>query len=167
MWFSHQTLFQTFYVDFCVYWLLVFTRVMDWMCLSTTSNGCIPSPVACQWVCILFFHLQSGFGLIVAVLFGMMALERIIPDQPLPYVPGWWMWVLGINCFQLFAVVLATFTWEKWLQHTDYFQNMTSFHLRSFCWRFLFPFFFDVSFFFCLQRSCFPMVWWILGIHYQ
>lgn len=77
-------------------------------------------------------NMSIGFGIITIILFMMMVLERIFPDQKLPHVPGWWVWVLGINLFQLFAVILATFTWEKWLQHTEYFQNMSSFHLRDY-----------------------------------
>jgi sterol desaturase/sphingolipid hydroxylase (fatty acid hydroxylase superfamily) len=73
-----------------------------------------------------------GFGIIVAGCGFLMALERIIPDQKLPYVEGWWIWVAAINAFQLFAVVLATFTWEKWLQQTSYFTSTTGFHLRDY-----------------------------------
>lgn len=72
-----------------------------------------------------------GFGFLVCTLFLMMILERIFPDQELNYIPGWWKWVMIINVFQLLAVVLATFTWENWLQHTSYFTSTAGFHLRD------------------------------------
>jgi sterol desaturase/sphingolipid hydroxylase (fatty acid hydroxylase superfamily) len=60
-----------------------------------------------------------------------MILDRIIPDQKLPRVKGWWTTCIVINLFQLLAVLIATFTWEQWLQNTSYFTNVTSFHLRD------------------------------------
>jgi len=72
-----------------------------------------------------------GFVLLILALGVLMILERVFPDQQLPHVPGWWTWVLMINVFQLFAVVLATYTWEKWLQNTSYFTSVTGFHLRD------------------------------------
>lgn len=72
-----------------------------------------------------------GFGVLVVILGILMILERIYPDQKLEYVEGWWKWVLIINVFQLFAVIIAAFTWEEWLQNTNYFKNSTSFHLRD------------------------------------
>lgn len=72
-----------------------------------------------------------GFGSITMVLGVLMILERIFPDQKLKKVDGWWRWVLIINLFQLFAVVLASFTWEIWLQDTNYFKSSVGFHLRD------------------------------------
>ena len=51
-----------------------------------------------------------GFGL------GFMLLERIIPDQALPKVSGWWTRVLLINLIQLGIVILGGVGWEQWLQ---------------------------------------------------
>lgn len=76
-------------------------------------------------------RFSMGFGCIASILGLMMAAEQIWPDQTLPRVQGWWKWVIGINVFQLFTVVLATFTWETWLQNTDYFRNQESFHFRD------------------------------------
>ncbi len=73
-----------------------------------------------------------GFGYTVIGLFVVMSLERIFPDQRLPQSKNWWIWVLAINFFQLFAVILATLTWEKWLQQTSYFKSSTGFHLRDY-----------------------------------
>ena len=72
-----------------------------------------------------------GFAVTVVGLGVLMILERIFPDQPLPQRDGWWRWVIGINLFQLFAVILATFTWEKWFRQISYFTSNTGFHLRD------------------------------------
>lgn len=56
-----------------------------------------------------------GLIIIVSGLGFLMALERLFPDRPLVYVPGWWKRVLLINCFQLIVVVMGTYTWETWL----------------------------------------------------
>lgn len=42
-------------------------------------------------------------------------LERLIPGWKLPSVPTWTIRVLAINFVQLVVVVVAGFTWEKWL----------------------------------------------------
>ena len=53
------------------------------------------------------------------VIFGVFAfcflLERLVPGWKLPTVPTWTIRVLAINFVQLIIVVLAGFTWEKWL----------------------------------------------------
>lgn len=53
-------------------------------------------------------YLVIGIGL------GFMILERIIPDQKLPEVKGWWVRVIVINIFQLGIVYLGSFSWDKW-----------------------------------------------------
>lgn len=42
-------------------------------------------------------------------------LERLAPGWKLPAVPTWTIRVLAINLVQLIIVVVAGFTWEKWL----------------------------------------------------
>lgn len=53
------------------------------------------------------------------IIFGVFAccflLERVIPGWKLPDVPTWTIRVLAINFIQLIVVVVAGFTWEKWL----------------------------------------------------
>ena len=61
----------------------------------------------------LSYKFIWGLMLIISIGFVFMLLERLYPDQKLDYVPGWWKWVIIINLFQLFAVVLATFTWKS------------------------------------------------------
>ena len=57
-----------------------------------------------------------GFSIIISGLGCLMTLERIFPDQKLKPVKNWWVRVLTINVFQLLLVVLASKTWEAWLQ---------------------------------------------------
>ena len=80
----------------------------------------------------LTIDMYWGFAFLIAVLGALMILERIFPDQELKEVEGWWKWVLIINVFQLFAVVLANFTWENWLTHTDYYTQKGGFHLKDY-----------------------------------
>jgi sterol desaturase/sphingolipid hydroxylase (fatty acid hydroxylase superfamily) len=79
----------------------------------------------------LTIDMYWGFAFLIAVLGALMVFERIFPDQELKHVPGWWKYVILINVFQLFAVVLANFTWENWLTHTDYYSSTTQFHLKD------------------------------------
>ncbi|CAF1189420.1 unnamed protein product [Rotaria sp. Silwood1] len=67
-----------------------------------------------------------GLVIIVSGLGCLMVLERLFPDQPLTYVPGWWKRVLLINFYQLLVVVVGTYTWEAWLPDAHLF------HLRDF-----------------------------------
>lgn len=77
-------------------------------------------------------NMYWGFGILIVALGVLMVLERIFPDQDLKPVEGWWKWVIIINKFQLFAVILASFTWENWLQNSSYFTSQTGFHLRDY-----------------------------------
>ena len=52
---------------------------------------------------------------IFAVFAFCFILERLIPGWKLPTVPTWTIRVLAINFVQLIVVVIAGFTWEKWL----------------------------------------------------
>ncbi len=79
----------------------------------------------------LTLNMYWGFVIIIGFLGVLMVLERIFPDQKLKDVPGWWKWVFIVNCFQLFAVILASFTWEDWLQNSDYHKSNNEFHLRD------------------------------------
>lgn len=61
---------------------------------------------------------QTSIGML-PVIFAVFAfcfiLERLIPGWKLPTVPTWTIRVLAINFVQLIVVVVAGFTWEKWL----------------------------------------------------
>lgn len=80
----------------------------------------------------LTIESSTAFICLIIILGIIMILERIFPDQKLKPVDGWWKWVIFINLFQLFAVILAIFTWEKWLQNTNYYKSVTDFHLKDY-----------------------------------
>jgi len=52
---------------------------------------------------------------VFAVFVGCFALERLQPGWTLPRVRTWPLRVLAVNAVQLAVVVLAGFTWERWL----------------------------------------------------
>jgi sterol desaturase/sphingolipid hydroxylase (fatty acid hydroxylase superfamily) len=52
-------------------------------------------------------------------------LERAFPGWTLPAVAGWWPRAMAINLAQLGVVVLAGFTWERWLH------GASAFHLGT------------------------------------
>lgn len=64
-------------------------------------------------------------GISVAVAIGLFIVERLWPAMELPRVRAWWPRVILINLIQLGLVVLAGFTWDRWLQHASLF------HLRD------------------------------------
>jgi len=47
----------------------------------------------------------------------LMILERMFPARKLPKVDGWWTRVIIINILQAGVVIVAGFTWERWLQN--------------------------------------------------
>jgi sterol desaturase/sphingolipid hydroxylase (fatty acid hydroxylase superfamily) len=56
-----------------------------------------------------------GIGLL------LMLFERLVPDRILPRVPGWWGRVVLLNAAQLGVVVLAGYTWDRWLARASLF----------------------------------------------
>jgi sterol desaturase/sphingolipid hydroxylase (fatty acid hydroxylase superfamily) len=74
---------------------------------------------------------------IVIVLTGLflIILERIFPDQKLPYVKGWWLRVIIINVIQLGILFLGAYTWDRWLKEYAVFH--LSDHLPSIAGGFL------------------------------
>jgi len=62
---------------------------------------------------------------IIAIGILLMIIERIIPDQKLPHVPGWWTRVIVLNILQLGVLFLGKITWDTW------FQGLSFFHLSS------------------------------------
>jgi sterol desaturase/sphingolipid hydroxylase (fatty acid hydroxylase superfamily) len=51
----------------------------------------------------------------------LMLVERLAPDRILPKVPGWWARVALLNAAQLGIVVLAGYTWDRWLARASLF----------------------------------------------
>lgn len=60
---------------------------------------------------------------IIAIGVGFILLERIIPDQKLPHVPGWWTRVIIINLIQLGVIFLGKVSWDQWLQSVSLFHT--------------------------------------------
>ena len=60
-----------------------------------------------------------GYILLFGLLF--IILERIIPDQKLPHVKGWWLRVVLLNTLQLGVIFLGKISWDKWLQQYSFF----------------------------------------------
>lgn len=56
-----------------------------------------------------------GIGLL------LMLFERLAPDRVLPKVPGWWARVIVLNAGQLGIVVLAGYTWDRFLSRVSLF----------------------------------------------
>lgn len=65
--------------------------------------------------------------IIIGIGIFLMILERIIPDQKLPHVKGWWTRVIFINVLQLGVVVLGSYTWDIWLK------KFSLFSVSSYC----------------------------------
>lgn len=63
--------------------------------------------------------------LVLAVGLGFMILERMVPDQKLPRVSGWWQRVLLLNVLQFGVVLLGGMTYDRW------FQEFRIFHLSG------------------------------------
>jgi len=59
--------------------------------------------------------------IILAVFMGCFLLERAVPGWPLPKVRTWPLRVLLINLVQLGVVLLAGWTWERWLSAASIF----------------------------------------------
>jgi sterol desaturase/sphingolipid hydroxylase (fatty acid hydroxylase superfamily) len=53
-------------------------------------------------------------GIILSVGLCLMVLERLIPDQALQKVDGWWLRVIIVNVLQLGVVLLADLAWNQW-----------------------------------------------------
>jgi len=60
--------------------------------------------------------------IIIAVFAFCFVLERVIPGWPLPHVRTWPLRVLLVNGVQLGVILLAGFTWERWLSSASVFQ---------------------------------------------
>lgn len=60
-------------------------------------------------------------AIVIGIGASLMILERIIPDQKLPHVQGWWTRVIIINLIQLGVVILGSFTWDIWLKKFSLF----------------------------------------------
>jgi sterol desaturase/sphingolipid hydroxylase (fatty acid hydroxylase superfamily) len=55
-------------------------------------------------------------AIIIGVGLCLMVLERLMPDQMLQKVDGWWLRVIIVNVLQLGVVLLADLAWNQWFQ---------------------------------------------------
>lgn len=63
---------------------------------------------------------------IIFAVFGIcFIIEKLIPGWKLPQVPTWTIRVLAINFIQLLVVLIAGWTWEKWLSAFSVFHLST------------------------------------------
>jgi sterol desaturase/sphingolipid hydroxylase (fatty acid hydroxylase superfamily) len=60
-------------------------------------------------------------GIILGVFAGCFVLERAVPGWRLPQVRTWPLRVLAINAVQMGVVVLAGYSWERWLSSWSVF----------------------------------------------
>jgi hypothetical protein len=60
-------------------------------------------------------------ALIFALAAGFFAVERLWPANALPKVEGWWPRVVFVNAIQLGIIILAGFTWDRWLHSASLF----------------------------------------------
>lgn len=60
--------------------------------------------------------------LVTIIIAGVLLViaERIIPDQHLPYVKGWWLRVVIINSIQLAVILVGKFTWDLFFQEKQF-----------------------------------------------
>lgn len=65
-------------------------------------------------------------GIIFAVAAGLFLLERLWPAHTLPRIEGWWARVVLVNAVQLGIVVVAGFSWDRWLQSVSLFELRSS-----------------------------------------
>lgn len=59
--------------------------------------------------------------IIIIIGIALIILERIIPDQKLPEVKGWWLRVVIINVFQIGILFLGKYTWDTWFHGKSLF----------------------------------------------
>lgn len=58
----------------------------------------------------------------------LFILERIFPDQKLPFVKGWWIRVVIVNILQLGVVILGKYTWDSWFALKTNLFNLSYLH---------------------------------------
>lgn len=63
---------------------------------------------------------------IIVIGIAFMILERLIPDQKLPHVKGWWTRVIILNAFQISILFLGKAIWDTWFQDTSIFHLSNS-----------------------------------------
>lgn len=57
--------------------------------------------------------------LLIAIAVGLIIVERLWPATDLPKVRAWWWRVGFVNLIQLGIIVLAGYSWDRWLARTS------------------------------------------------
>ena len=59
---------------------------------------------------------------IIIVGLSLIIIERIVPDQKLPHIKGWWIRVVIVNLLQLGVIVIGKLSWDNWLAGARVFE---------------------------------------------
>ncbi len=60
--------------------------------------------------------------LIIGIAFGFIVVERLWPANALPKVRAWWPRVIFVNAIQIGIIIVAGFSWDRWLQAFSLFK---------------------------------------------
>jgi sterol desaturase/sphingolipid hydroxylase (fatty acid hydroxylase superfamily) len=60
-------------------------------------------------------------GLLLAIAAALFVVERLWPARELPTVDNWWARVVFVNVIQVGIIILAGYTWDRWLQAASLF----------------------------------------------
>ena len=61
-------------------------------------------------------------ALLVAIAAALFVVERFWPARELPKVENWWARVIFVNVIQVGIIILAGYTWDRWLQAVSLFR---------------------------------------------
>lgn len=61
-------------------------------------------------------------ALLFAIAVALFLAERLWPARELPPTENWWMRVLFVNAVQIGIIILAGYTWDRWLHSTALFR---------------------------------------------
>ena len=59
---------------------------------------------------------MEAMSLVVLCAIFFVSAERLFPGRALPHAPGWYTRAIFLNIVQLAVVMLAGYTWNRWLQ---------------------------------------------------
>ena len=59
---------------------------------------------------------MEAMSLVVLFAIFFLSAERLFPGRALPHSPGWYSRAILLNVVQLAVVILAGYTWNRWLQ---------------------------------------------------
>ena len=64
-------------------------------------------------------------ALLIAIAAALFVVERLWPAREQPTVDKWWARVIFVTVIQVGIIILAGYTWDRWLQAASVF------HLRD------------------------------------